>query len=248
MTALDAATGKELWKGPSRPATHGVPGRKTFWFFYKDVLVLVGGEGANLTVDALSAGDGKHLWSHSFEWEGKKFHYPRGMDVYGAAGLVWLVRSGPKLCWQGLDPTTGAVKREITAEGIWGRCGTNIATERYALSGGCLDFREWTTGQFYRSCVGRVSCKTVGPHIANGLVYTFPVDCKCYNMYRGTAALAPVVNPAREEDVGPVLEKGPAFGRSAGALSSGTCRPPGSGATATPEPPEPYCGCGRLAG
>ena len=167
--------------------------------------------------------DGAFLWKAPSE--------PSGHESLGALfvldDLVWT--SGFRNRGDGRDPRTGDVERSIKKEPKYfpfhQRCYPTKAVGNYVLSGnpgiemvdvtsGTWNYHQWTRG----GCV-------YGVMPANGLVYTPPHACACYleSKTTGLCAMAPQSSATQSLKPDPDevrLEKGPAYGKSRGAVSA----------------------------
>jgi outer membrane protein assembly factor BamB len=231
VVALNAETGAKAWQSEEVPVWQ----EYFAWYgaslvVYDDVVLFSGGEnmtwysagtpkGANDTMTAFSAVDGKKLWSAAHPPSG----YRSPEDLMVAQGLVWASdcthRSSSVI--QGLDLHTGKVVREVAANyghGFHHRCYPAKATERYLLlskvginlisfDGDKVDNNHWVRG----------ACG-YGFMPGNGLIYATPDPCNCFpeSKLNGFAALAPEATTAREQKWA-ALAKGPAFEAFQGA-------------------------------
>jgi outer membrane protein assembly factor BamB len=210
VVSRDLATGKELWRAST--ATWSGKIRPVLCFYNGGRLFLGGGFYAKPhAVFAISAKDGKHLWTRQGVWG--------GTDIYVASGLLWLkttkeegLKNGAAL---GLDPATGEVKKRFAFPAYYpsgrghARCYPNTATERFLLlASRGTDFVELATGKVSDM---RAFCGDCGFGVvpANGLIYMAPNSCTCYTYYGGIRALAPT--PAGQADTSPRLNKGLAY-------------------------------------
>jgi len=232
VVCLDRKTGKQTWRSEPIARAKEI---KSFYgpilVLYKDVVLFSGGETAGLqtgswymkgkdTLTALSAADGKVLWT--------AYHPPSGYrspeDVLVADGLVWTgqTTSGRAAgVFTGRDPHTGKVVREFPPDVkiYWfhHRCHRGKATEKYLLMARAgtefIDVRKktWTPNHWVRgACL-------YGVMPANGLLYAPQHPCACYleTKLSGFNALA---GERRSKVEGPKskvprIEKGPAFGK-----------------------------------
>jgi len=209
IVALDFQTGEKLWETDPVPIWQEHLG----WFgaslvLYDDVVLFAGGEnmtwhaagtprGANDTMTAFSAIDGRKLWSAEHPPSG----YRSPEDLFVAQGLVWAPNSthASHAVLRGLDPRTGRVVREFEVNyghGFHHRCYPGKATEKYMMiskvginlvsfSGDRVDNNQWVRG----------ACG-YGFMPANGMIYATPDPCNCYPEAKlnGFAALAPETN------------------------------------------------------
>lgn len=155
------------------------------------------------------AASGKERWTHAYTASG------RGSpgNVFFSGGLVWAHDVGDEKAkrpdvWIGLDPASGKLAKSFPAK-FQDKCAPGKATERYLITGR-VHFFDAADGAVDYPRIARAACG-FGVVPANGLVYTFPTDCRCYPMLYGIMALAPQAVP---EDAGAQarLERGPAYG------------------------------------
>lgn len=175
VAALDIQTGTELWRSENAeidPATTCT--------YHNGTLVLemsswrddAGGSG----VVAYSAEEGKVLWKKEFKPD--MTHYKEARAFF-ARDLVWLQSSANAIV--GYDPKTGAEKQTWGSRGK--HCASPVATGRFFMAPEC-EFTDLETGERARARMFKSACRL--PFIpANGLVYTFPVQCECFPMLRG---------------------------------------------------------------
>lgn len=211
--ALDLSTGRERWRahdsdiGQVLTSTYG-----------EGLLVL---EKATLRDDpigcgliVLSAGDGRTLWKKDVA--PRMTHYQETRAFF-AQGLLWvnaMEARGPQLV--GLDPRTGEKRRHLRGAG-GAHCAPPVATQRYFIAPEC-NFTDFETGERAAARMVKGACRL--PFVpANGVLYTFPVQCECYPMLRGYMALA--ANPPPPPEPAPLLRPAP---RS--APSSSPVQPP----------------------
>jgi len=214
VVCLDRATGKQRWR--SEPVARSREIRSFYLpilVLYKDIVLFSGGETAGLqtgswytsgedTMTALSAEDGKPLWS--------AYHPPSGYrspeDLLVADGLVWTgeTTSGRAVgVFTGRDPATGEVKREfspnVTPYWFHHRCYRGKATDKFLLMARAgtefIDVRKetWTPHHWVRgACL-------YGVMPANGLLYAPQHPCACYleTKQYGFNALAPAASGPR---------------------------------------------------
>ena len=152
-------------------------------------------------VTALSAEDGKVLWQDE---AAECFH--GAVDVFVIDGLAWVSRGPVRFFFErprpildqmlgqdfyiengtGRDLRTGEVKKTIDAAEAFTlshhhRCYRNKATDRYIIMGRTgIEFINLTDGPSLRNCWTRGACQ-YGVMPANGLLYTPPHPCACYN-------------------------------------------------------------------
>ena len=167
-------------------------------------------EGSGILV--YSAKDGRLLWQK--ELRPDMNHYKEARAFF-AEDLLWLQMQTNRVV--GFDPLTGAQVKSWTSRGK--HCATPVATERFFIAPEC-EFTDFSTGARTRARMFKSACRL--PFIpANGLLYSFPVQCECFPMLRGYMGLAASTTPTAGK-ASPRLEKGPAFGHAATALAAET--------------------------
>ncbi|MEX0718508.1 MAG: PQQ-binding-like beta-propeller repeat protein [Planctomycetaceae bacterium] len=154
--------------------------------------------------------DGSRSWTHAYTASGRG--HP--INTFFSNGLVWAHDVGDKDAgrpdqWIGVDPRTGALGQSFPAS-FQDKCAPGQATEKYLITGR-IHFFECTTGEVDFPHVARGACG-FGAVPANGLVYTFPTDCRCYPMLYGVTAMSPDPLPHDGGGKGE-LERGPAYDR-----------------------------------
>jgi len=191
---LDLKTGTQKWRISTSTWPVMLPALELV-LYQKDILVLAGA-GSH----AVSAEDGRHLWSYDYKLIGHGGNYAK--VVYNQ-GLLWVHNAESKgaddklsNAWEGLDPRTGQIKSRIAHQAITHRCSYDVATERFFVCGS-MDFVDLETQAHTRFAAARNSCRTAGVVPANGQVYTFPHGCACYPLLRGFMGLAS--NPPRAD-------------------------------------------------
>jgi outer membrane protein assembly factor BamB len=209
LTCLDITSGDVNWavENKCKPgANHSTACLVTV----ADVVVI--GDGTNVkTFDAMT---GESLWQTQH-----KYGFRSPTDILIVDGLVWL---GPSFI-EGLDVKTGEASQpnvpqtDVRTVGHHHRCYRNKATPNYILDGyRGIEFYDLEGEEYSRHNWTRGTCQ-YGIMPANGLIYTPPTSCGCFNeaMMRGFLALAPTEND--EDIVYPTLSfegrlvEGPAF-------------------------------------
>lgn len=225
IVCRDATDGRELWT--SIPLARWMKPTSNFGatlVMHDGVVLFAGGErmvphrGGDDTMTALSAKDGKVLWTAEHPPSG----YQSPEDLLVAGGMVWTgaTTSGSYSgVFTGRDVKTGKVEIEFPpdVETYWfhHRCYRGKATDNFLLMSRTgiefIDFRRqhWQINHWVRgACLyGIMPC--------NGLIYAPQHPCACYPEAKqyGFSALAPkaqgseVRSPRSER-----LEKGPAYG------------------------------------
>jgi outer membrane protein assembly factor BamB len=197
VIGLDRATGKERWRKEDPDA-----GLSLTCTAHKGYLVL---EKSTLRDDPVGCGikvystrDGELLWTRDYKPD--MTHY-REARAYFAQDLLWLPAEKEGLL--GLEPKNGSERKQWSTRGK--HCATPVATERFFLAPEC-EFTDLADGTQTRARMFKSACRQ--PFIpANGLLYTFPVQCECFPMLRGTMGLSS--ERAAGVAAGPRLEKGP---------------------------------------
>ena len=219
VVCLEQSTGKKLWR-TEVPRSEIIPtGWSPSMVMYQDVILF---SGQKLTLVALSAADGRQLWT-------SKLH-PSGHlcpeDVMVVDGLVWsgdIASASPRSSgvFTGRDPHTGEVKREFQPDVnpfaiMHQRCYPSKATEKYLIPSWIgtefidpraqtWEIHHWVRGGCFH-----------GVMPSDGLLYATPHACACYyqSKLNGFWALAPAAETRPEvlKDEAR-LEKGPAYGK-----------------------------------
>ncbi len=193
-------------------------------------------------VSALSADDGEVLWQDE---AAECFH--GAVDVFVIDGLAWVSRGPARFFFErtrpifdqmlgqdfyienvtGRDLRTGEVKKTIDAAEAFTlshhhRCYRNKATERYIIMGRTgIEFINLADGPSLRNCWTRGACQ-YGVMPANGLLYTPPHPCACYNASKmnGFFAYNSRKEAAWTDESIDRLSKGPAYADSGSPLST----------------------------
>ncbi len=206
VVCLRLADGKQQWR-----TAHAKAAEAATCACYEKVLVL---ERSSWNNDAPGNGlvvfdtaSGSLLWTK--DYAPGMSHYRESRTCF-ADGLVWVELKpegkGAGVKWSGLDPLTGEERKRWGTRGL--HCSAPLATERFFIAAE-LEFTDLKTGEQSRARMVKSGCRL--PFIpANGLLYTFPVQCECWPMLRGYMGLAQtaVPHPANR----PRLQTGPAWG------------------------------------
>jgi len=220
--SLDLGSGKVRWRNSDPPWTAAESDyrkRRFVWmgFASGDLVAVVGNRG----VYALSAKDGKSLWSRR-SVAGRSVY----VRVYLTNGLVWVFDStllsrerNSLRGWTGFDPKTGVTmerfqnsRRNDSPTGYLGLCVRAVATERMLLGGSLGYFFDTMTTYQFPAIRGKCG---VGTLPANGLVYAAPSGCNCdYAWLVGLVALSGVDKSMEtgRASLSERFEKGKAFG------------------------------------
>ena len=209
VLSLDLLSGKELWRIADAAAAPAVT-----CTYHQGVLVLEKSswrddpEGCGVL--AYAGKDGRLLWKKDYRPD--QTHYKEARAWF-ADGLLWLQMQTNRVT--GFDPQTG--RQEVSWISRGKHCATPVATDRFFIAPEC-EFTDLASGSRSRARMFKSACRL--PFIpANGLLYTFPVQCECFPMLRGYMGLSSGLPPSESAER-PRLEKGPAFGRIA-AVSGG---------------------------
>ena len=261
LVGLNAATGREKWHSEASgwvgKTEQGRPLGVQLCWYQAGVLILVA---RDRSVHAVSAEDGRHLWKTAPRqnfWGAEK---PMFID-----GLVWVPRPAGELrgrrsaqsmtfLWEGLDPTTGKVRKSIEVQGTGGSCGRPVATDRFLIWGKYITFAETKSGRVHKEFRGTVGPCSLHPLPANGLLYCHPAVCGCFfvNRYavRGFIALASEPTAWAEEEKADAemrLAKGPAYDSAQEDRPSGAARQAGDWPTYRHDPARSGCASTEVA-
>ncbi len=212
--ALDTKTGEEVW---TQPEWNG-----TVCFLAQGKLFSTHPRKRNQTGPipgyVYSAGDGKRLAVLKNGIPGK----------FLINGLFWSVRKTGEgggrnqfeMTVYGKDPLTGEVKETPTyrGKGFGGTTGCGdampVATERFILGNKPLNLFDVETGKTWTNTITRGGCGS-GHTVGNGLLYSFPKGCHCWEMLRGFTAFSSHFHKKNElvvKDLDPNQRvKGPGF-------------------------------------
>ena len=180
VVALDRSTGKERWKTADPDAALAVT------LSYQDGRLVL--EKSTFRDDPIGCGikvydtkTGEVAWTRDYRPD--MTHY-RESRAYFARGLLWIQVDKDQIL--GLDPKSGSERHAWKSRGK--HCATPVASERFFMAPEC-EFTDLETGEQTRARMFKSACRL--PFIpANGLLYTFPVQCECWPMLRGYMALS----------------------------------------------------------
>ncbi|HLH27874.1 MAG TPA: PQQ-binding-like beta-propeller repeat protein, partial [Acidimicrobiales bacterium] len=180
VVGLDRATGKVRWRTDEPDAALALTCTA-----HEGVLVL---EKSTLRDDPVGCGikvystrSGELQWTRDYRPD--MTHY-REARAYFAQGLLWIPAEKEGLL--GLEPKNGSERKHWSTRGK--HCATPVATERFFLAPEC-EFTDLADGTQTRARMFKSACRQ--PFVpANGLLYTFPVQCECFPMLRGTMGLS----------------------------------------------------------
>ena len=237
VIALDARTGKELWR-TANPVAYMRPTWSAPTLVARDDIVLVADRGA-VKADpgesetkagaseaakllALSAETGEALWTLPCA-EGAE----SPVDLFVSNGSLWAgeLMSRKEQDYRNVhNLLTGAIVKEYPESADWPeqhhhRCYRDKATVKYILAGRTgVEFIDVATGKLTTHNWIRGNCQN-GILPCNGLLYLPPEQCGCYveSKLTGFHALAPkrtseVESLQPAEPVESRLERGPAYG------------------------------------
>lgn len=199
IACVETATGVLRWR-----AAHELADQAVTMTLGRDIVVL---ERSSWKDDApgngllvFSADNGAFLWEKIYT--PGMTHYKEARAFY-VDDLLWI--QGERQAIVGLDPLTGKESKRLPSRGL--HCATPIATAQYFIAPE-LEFTDFKTGERARARMVKSACRL--PFVpANGLLYTFPVQCECFPMLRGYMGLAQT--PAFRSSTTDRLQKGPAF-------------------------------------
>ena len=217
LVCLSLEDGKELWRSGAKSSGKG------YAVLYHGAVFLTGG-----STRAFSLESGRPLWIGP---DGSP-HARNPPGLFGAGGLIWCAwgHVDPRsFLWQhreetrdGYDPMTGEVQKTVTAQrlvtaGHHIRCYPPKATRRYLLlNKRGVEFFDLEGTNHMRANWTRGACG-FGMLPANGLLYTPPSQCFCYQgvLLAGLNALSAArevpQNEVTAHEQKPRLQKGPAY-------------------------------------
>lgn len=194
---------------------------------YGDVVAFAGGRQLNV----VSAADGHELWRSEYA----PSNYSVPVDLFGFDGCLWGPDVGMYLWsprddnidFNAYDPMTGTIKKRV--EGDYGfrfqhhRCHQMKVIGRTVVAARAgIEFLDTDTGKVTAHHWARGSC-FYGVLPANGLLYLPPHNCACYIRAKLSGFTALTSTPAvraAETPEGQRLQRGPAFGRTAGQAAA----------------------------
>ena len=201
LVAYDLASGNQSW-------SLRTPGDILAW--YQGVLLLYEAtttpkpekSGKEVGVyHAVAAATGEKLWTRDHSRED---YHGLWDDPCFAAGTIWLKSVG-------LDPRTGKEVQTLKSRLGPGHCARFITTDNY-LIGKFTSFISIEKDKTFGNGFYKNGC-SVGQVPANGLIYSFPIYCRCIAYVRGFVSFSQQPQPpAQEQDETSRLVKGPAYG------------------------------------
>ncbi|MHC5055786.1 MAG: outer membrane protein assembly factor BamB family protein [Planctomycetota bacterium] len=228
IVCLDRADGRELWRTPDLQTGTGHRATVGTLVAHEAAVLFApfpmkGKKGSGRLL-AFSPADGKLLWRGP-DQRGLGITNPP--DLFVASGLVWtgetrlpITHEQIELRRTGLDPLTGEPVREVVVPKLisWGhhyRCYRSKATERFLmLPKRGVEFVDLTGSDHMRHDWLRPPC-IFGVMPANGLLYTAPHQCVCYQgvlLSNFNALAAADEGEAQPPVPARRLERGPAWG------------------------------------
>lgn len=209
IACLDLETGQPAWR-----VAHELAGEAVTCTAAAGVLVL---ERSSWKDDApgngilvFSTRNGALLWEKEYTPGMTHFKEARAFFM---ENLLWLQTNRQKII--GLDPLTGKEQKQYASRGL--HCAAPLATENYFIAPE-VEFTDLKTGERSRARMFKSACRL--PFVpANGLLYTFPVQCECYPMLRGYMGMGQ--QPVMRQPESPRLQKGPAYGSTERASTDG---------------------------
>ncbi|MBT7068507.1 MAG: PQQ-binding-like beta-propeller repeat protein [Verrucomicrobia bacterium] len=230
IVCLRMTDGKKMWqqkyKALSDPKLMDIRLRTVI-----DGVLICGTAKGTAIIYGMNAKDGAYLWGRPFTMVA---HGDAYLDFFRLDGQIWLrgeQKADPKAVgkmigrktkdpnWSGLDPRTGKTVRTFPAKGYPKGCAPDTATAGYLICGKNTFF-DFRTGEKTDIRSGRSVCGH-GWMPANGMLYTFPTDCRCHPYLRGDMAMAPAStkDPTSMNPKAGRLTKGPAYGVKLKALA-----------------------------
>jgi len=238
VVCLDRMNGQKLWMSErvrGNPATATLVAQEKVVLFACGPVSQAAEKRGYQTIryhqaHAFSADTGERLWS------GPQYRGPSGnaRDVFVIGGLVWFGvdnKENQPDHWRetttqrlGYDLVSGEVKRRVsvpklTSPGHHYRCYRSKATERFLLlPKRGVEFLDLQGEDHMRHDWLRAPC-TYGFLPANGMLYTAPHQCVCYqgvllsNFTALTAKREPNAGDVEESKTATRLLKGPAYGK-----------------------------------
>ena len=201
---LDLKSGSERWRTSDPKAAEA-----STCSYYNGTLALERStwinDPAGSGIVVFSGETGAKLWGKDYKPGMTHFQETR---AFFAGDLLWLELENNKC--GGYDPLTGKLVKQYGSRGL--HCAVPVATERFLIAPE-MEFTNLDTGEQSRAKMVKSACR-ISYVPANGLLYTFPVQCECFPMLRGYMGLAPDSKSTGSANV-PRLEKGAAFGRAA---------------------------------
>jgi len=228
IVALDRKTGDPKWTSDG-PAIKKFPTGGSTRAVYADGILMVA---TGTKVTALSAKDGKQLWTESLLHS--SHHCPN--DLFLIDGLVWSANTGTAqrggTHLKAINFRTGEVAKDFKAKNLpvfpmHPRCYPSRATTRYLITNGMgCEFYPVGGTELQPFNYIRGSC-IYGLMPCNGLLYKPPDSCCCYyqsklDYFCALSAESGFVGKAAEADR---LEKGPAYRDVAAGKVSGAKAP-----------------------
>jgi len=198
LICYDIKTGATIWEAKNAVLAM----RRNLLVGFIDDLAIV----SNEKLFGLSLKDGSQTWVHDYRMS------PRGsaVNVFFSQNKIWVHHMGinekdakkaeePKdgnesfqtpgkgQVWRAINPKDGSIYKEIPANFV-DKCATGKATERFLISGR-MSFTDTNSEKSVTPESIRAAC-TFGPLPANGLIYNFPTNCRCYPHVKGILATA----------------------------------------------------------
>ncbi len=180
IVGLDRKTGKELWRKDEEEASLSLTCTAHAGYLVLEKSTLRD-DPVGCGIKVFSTKTGELLWTKDYKPD--MTHY-REARAYFAQGLLWVPAEKEGLL--GLEPKNGSERKQWATRGK--HCAAPVATERFFLAPEC-EFTDFENGTQTRSRMFKSACRQ--PFVpANGLLYTFPVQCECFPMLRGTMGLS----------------------------------------------------------
>ena len=201
LFCVELRSGKELWRVPSKSAV-------SLLLVHGDRVLLLGRQ----QLQAVSAGTGKTLWAVNAR--------VRRGELFAAGNRLWHWEGNRVV---GRDLGTGELATRLNTDDVFTpghhlRCYQSKATERFLITPNRgAEFVSLTGAENTQNDWVRGPCR-YGIMPCNGLLYAPPHPCFCYPGVKltGFHALAPAKAANEPAAPGDRLEKGPAYGQTAG--------------------------------
>lgn len=235
VVCLDREDGDELWRSEQVDGGHGHRGTDGTLVPRNDVVLFANSTGGHLgKIYAFSAETGELLWNGP-RYAGPGIANPP--DLFCIDNTVWIGETRlpvdnmqTELLREGFDPLTGEVVRQVSvpkliSPGHHYRCYRSKATERYLLlPKRGVEFVDLDNGNHMRNDWLRAPC-IYGVLPANGLLYTAPHQCVCYQgvlLSNFNALAARGRTNSQPEPLEERLRRGPAWGKLADSAATGS--------------------------
>lgn len=174
LKCYDLMTGKTQWEINNTTFGNGV-----LVGVINDSVIISGSK-----IFSLSVKDGSLTWSHTYEMPGRG----SPVNIFFSQGKIWVHHNYEERragVWRAINPIDGNISKEIPVI-FQDKCAIGTATEKYLLSGR-MTFTDVKSEKTFTPQSVRAAC-VIGSIPANGLVYNFPTNCRCYPHIKGIMA------------------------------------------------------------